>query len=228
MRRLLCTFTLLVLVCAPARAEIELFTSVRALLTSVRSALTPRTPDEEAAPAASETVASLGPAPAAVVSAVVLPPTKAACDLVADPANKTLWLAFKQLDQWMPCDAGQAVDVRWLVSSIPDTAQAHFCDVGQPVERRPAAGNQLGRLLCTYAGQDLAAGRKNGDWDVKPLAKAVAYRLGSLDDPVVELAKPAARAPVPAASPKPQLDRKTNKANPPPLARVPALSAPNP
>ncbi len=121
-------------------------------------------------------------------------PGKGACDLVADPANLTHWLAYKQLDQWVPCEPGQAVDVRFLVSSVADATQAHFCAPQMPVARQMNSASELGRLRCTYAGQDLAAGRKSANWEVKPLPAAVPYRLASLSEPIVGPARPASSA----------------------------------
>lgn len=121
-------------------------------------------------------------------------PARGACELAADPANLTHWLAYKQLDQWVPCEPGQAIDVRFLINSVSDSAQAHFCAPQLPIARQMTSGSELGRLRCIYAGHDLAAGRKGAHWEFKPLPAAVPYRLASLSEPLVAPASPASAA----------------------------------
>ncbi len=133
-------------------------------------------------------------------------PARGACELAADPANLTHWLAYKQLDQWVPCEPGQAIDVRFLISSVPDSAQAHFCAPQMPIARQMTSGGELGRLRCIYAGHDLAAGRKGAHWAFKPLPAAVPYRLATLSEPIVAPASTssaASAATVAAAEPAP-------------------------
>lgn len=206
MRTVVCAFTLLLLATLPAQADPPAFRASRA-------------PIKVEATADSGKAGRLGAAPEPAPGAG---PAKGACDLATDPATLTHWLAYKQLDQWVPCDPEQAIDVPFLVQGIADAAQAHFCAPQQPITRQMGASTtELGHLRCAYAGQDLAAGRKSGKWEVKPLPAAVPYRLASLTEPIAgpaRLGAPAVaeieaadKASAAASAAKPAKPAKSNK-----------------